>query len=905
MHLPYCILCCLYTVRMKLQRAFLLLLASTSILIAGASILRTVRGFYQLDFQLSWVEDGVRVEKIRRDSPAAEAGLQPGDFIVGIDGTPITQLEDPVFSLAGGSEHQLLVLRENTRVGPLIYHPPTPQWDQDYLARTFVGAFALLCALIAVFRTDRREAPVFLLLAASALLVGAIPHRTASLSLTFTILHRAAGMAIPFLLLRFFLVFPERKIRLVGMDGVTLVVTTWAALTPIWPDMSAWWPVSVIIIRIFFTGSLLAGIIFEARRWWTDVPGSGRRRQIEWAGLGLFVGLLPYAALFLLPAFFGVAYEPFQWIAILPIVAVPLGFLAALEEYRLWDLEPITRDVTSATIVITTGALAFLLTDYLLQHFAGNLGNLRNLLAFAAGVILVVFLQPIRNRVGVFLDRWLYYGRPTPRWLLTYSTRDIAAAQDPEELLESLSRSLREGLEITPVFGYLRADEYRFRLIGTGPPQEEIPLSAIDASFPTPDEAGLVELGIHERVPLERGGIVHGLLYLGARRGLAPLGSEGRAVVEAFAAQAALGLENARRLDELRRSADEYRLLHANTQRIIESSAAAILVCDAEGRILSSNRRAAEIFGLEGRDLIGNSLDLYIMLPEAWKPLLPRYAENAEALSRQVSPAHLIMAVSALELETGSFNGRVVVLQDVTELRSLQDKVREQERLAALGRFAAGLAHEINTPLTGISSYAQMLGSLTPEEDRRAGLVQKIVDQSFRVSRIVSNLRELVRGTGGEPEIVDLVSPVLVAAREAARSLGAEDRLRPILKGKHLYAWAKEGAVELAVANLVRNAIEASPEGALVELEFRRTSERVLIIVKDRGLGVPEEMRDKVFEAFVTTKTEGGGTGLGLAITRDMISRLEGNVWLEDRPGGGTQAYVELKGAANHENPDH
>ncbi len=881
---------------MRFQRILLLLVAATTILISGASTLRTLRSFYQLDFLQTRIEEGLRVEKLDPGSPAAEAGLKNGDIILEIDDRPVNELEDPEFSLAGGNDHLLMVRRENQEIGPLEYEPPPPHWDQDYLARSFVGAFGLFCALIAVFRTQREEAPTFLLLAASALLVGAIPHRTASLSLAFSVLHRIAGMAMPYLLIRFFLIFPRKKMSLVFLDSAGVLATLWAALTPVLPDMSAWWPVAVVIIRVFFTGGLLVGIGLAAHRWWIDSPGSRLRRQIEWAGLGLFVGLVPYGALLLIPSLLGISYEPFHWMAILPMVAVPLSFLAALEEYRLWDLEPITRDLVSGTIVIAMGGLVFLLTDFLLQRFGGAFGNLRNLLAFAAGVIVVVFLQPLRGRVEVFLDRWLYYGRPTPRWLLTNSTRDIATAEDPEELLSSLSRSLKEGLEIEPVLGYLRDSGSRFRLIGPGPAPAELVLEEIETAFPSKTEGPLSEFGIRERLFLERGGVIHGILYLGARRGLAPLGSEARSVVEAFAAQAALGLENARRLHELRRRAEEYRILHANTQRIIESSAVAILVCDAGGRILSSNRRTTELFGLDAREIVGKKLDEYIELPEDWKAQLPFHAENAETRSRQDPPAHFIMALSVLELETGSFNGRVVVLQDVSELRSLQDRVREQERLAALGRFAAGLAHEINTPLTGISSYAQMLGSLTPEEDRRAELVEKIINQSFRVARIVSNLRELVRGSGEDPQLMEISTVGCMAALDAARSLGAEHRLRCSHPSEGLFAWAAEGAIELALANLIRNAIEASPPDTPVELEFREESGRALILVRDRGPGVPEEIRPKVFDAFVTTKTEGGGTGLGLAITRDMISRLGGKVSLRQLPEGGTEAVVELKG---------
>ena len=248
-----------------------------------------------------------------------------------------------------------------------------------------------------------------------------------------------------------------------------------------------------------------------------------------------------------------------------------------------------------------------------------------------------------------------------------------------------------------------------------------------------------------------------------------------------------------------------------------------------------------------------------------------------------------------LELDSGSFNGRVVVLQDVSELRDLQDRMREQERLAGLGRLASGLAHEINTPLTGISSFAQMLGKMTPEDDPRRAVVSKLVDQSFRVSRIVSNLRAMVRDSADSRMVLDLTTVAVRAAQDAARSLGAEGRLEVSEVTEPVMVWGSVGPLELAVGNLVRNAIEASPPASIVHFSIDSGAEWAEIRVEDSGPGVPKEIGDKVFEPFFTTKTERGGTGLGLAITRDMIAQLGGEIGLENLEHGGARATIRLQ----------
>jgi PAS domain S-box-containing protein len=317
-----------------------------------------------------------------------------------------------------------------------------------------------------------------------------------------------------------------------------------------------------------------------------------------------------------------------------------------------------------------------------------------------------------------------------------------------------------------------------------------------------------------------------------------------------------VALESARYLDDLRRQAEEYRILHANTQRIIESSAAAILVCDAAGRILSANSQAAGIFGVEARELVSVALDALVELPESWRDSLPLQAANAEARTRGRPERRVILAVSMLELDSGTFNGRVVVLQDVTELRQLQDRIREQERLAAL--------------------------------------VSKLVDQSFRVSRIVSNLREAIRGGREDATVIDLAQVARSAALEASRSLGAAGRLE-VDADRSVMAWGAPGPVELAVSNLVRNAIEASGPDDSVRMSVDVDGDWAEVRVDDRGSGIDDGDLERVFEPFFTTKNDRGGTGLGLAITRDMIANLGGEVSLENLAGGGARATVRLR----------
>ena len=878
------------------RRLLLSLVAAATVVVAGSSLLRTVQSFYRLDFSVRWLEQGIVVDQVPTGSSAAAADLRPGDVIETVDGLEIGRLEDPKFLLAGGDQHTLAVRGSTGARREVTFIPPPPYIDKVYLARTSVGLLGLLCALFVVWKTSRREAAVLLLIASASLILGAVPNRIANTKEELQILHRMAGAVLPFLIARFFIIFPERRSSLWVLDLVMVVTATGAAITAIAPNAEGWWPVLTPLLRAAFTLALVGGIVLHVVRWWQASRHARIRRQIEWAALGLFVGLVPWTVVMWIPRQLGIGVEPFSWMMVLPMVALPMALVAALIEYRLWDLEPIARDALSATLVLVIGGFAFAITNHLLVNYAGGFESLRNLFAFVTGVMLVVLLQPIRSRVGNFLEHWLYHGRRPPQWLLTHASRELAQVTDPRELLSRLADTLRDGLDFDVVTTYIRVGGGAFSRVSRSDAflPEYLPETVLERHFPGPEEETLAAEGHTLRMTLDRVDTVHGLLYLGLRRGLFPLGSESQEVVEAFTSQVAVALESARYLDDLRQQAEEYRILHANTQRIIESSAAAILVCDASGRILSANSEAAGIFEVHAPELVSVSLDTLVELPEEWRETLPLQAANAEGRTLGRPRRRVIMAVSVLELDSGSFNGRVVVLQDVTELRELQDRMKDQERLAALGRLASGLAHEINTPLTGISSFAQMLGDMTPQDDPRASLVDKLVNQSFRVSRIVSNLRQAIQGGSEEATVIDLAAVARAAAMEAARSMEAESRLDVIEDGR-IMASGAAGPVDLAVSNMVRNALEASGSDEPVRVVIRTRDEWAEVRIDDRGPGVAPEHLGRVFEPFFSTKTERGGTGLGLAITRDMIASLGGEVSLENLTGGGARATVRLR----------
>ncbi|HKD16396.1 MAG TPA: HAMP domain-containing sensor histidine kinase, partial [Thermoanaerobaculia bacterium] len=205
-----------------------------------------------------------------------------------------------------------------------------------------------------------------------------------------------------------------------------------------------------------------------------------------------------------------------------------------------------------------------------------------------------------------------------------------------------------------------------------------------------------------------------------------------------------------------------------------------------------------------------------------------------------------------------------------------------------------GVAHEVNTPIAGLSSYAQMLLSETSPGDPRYPILKKMERQTFRAAHLVNNLLEFARPRARTPLKTDLRA-VLVNAAESVETAFAGRRLEmdADAEGPPALVIGDPRDLEQVFVNLLTNARDASPEGGVVTCRLERCGESVRVTVADRGPGVGDGSAERVFQPFYTTK-KSGGTGLGLAISRDIVQRHGGAITLSARSGGGAEARVEL-----------
>ncbi len=406
----------------------------------------------------------------------------------------------------------------------------------------------------------------------------------------------------------------------------------------------------------------------------------------------------------------------------------------------------------------------------------------------------------------------------------------------------------------------------------------------------------LAALGYHCVFPLTVRERKVGLLCVGRRVGGAPLSSDDLSLIRQLLNQAALALENAQLLEQRRRQLARVSELRQFSEEIIESSPAGIAVVDETDRIVTANGAFAALLGLT-RSTVADRM-LGDLVP---RRLFPRLDDPpAEVRFEDLNGNEKYLQLSVAAFQGAAAGHRIVVAHDVTERVAMKRELAEKERLAALGAMAAGVAHEVNTPLTGISSYAQMLLAETSDRDPRRRLLRKVERQTFRASRIVNTLLDFARCGRHEPAPVDLAAVVKDSCDALADRLaeaGVEIRI-DLGSGAALRAPGNGTELGQVLANLMMNAIDAMTEAGCekrrLSLTARNSGSTIDVFVDDTGPGIPEPHLERVFEPFFSTRKAAGGTGLGLSISQDIVRRHGGELSASNLSSGGCRLTLRL-----------
>ena len=351
---------------------------------------------------------------------------------------------------------------------------------------------------------------------------------------------------------------------------------------------------------------------------------------------------------------------------------------------------------------------------------------------------------------------------------------------------------------------------------------------------------------------------------------------------------------------ELKKSALDLAYLRVLHRDVIQSISSGLAVTDLRGITTSINRAGQDILGLKEDRLIGRHIaESGLFEMEEWDRLTELSSQEVVRAERHMElegaePVDLGFTLSHLQDGQGDHRGFIVIFQDLTEWRRLQDRVRDQDRMAALGQMAAGLAHEVGNPLAAISGSVQMLSKSAEGGSLQAKLLGITLKESQRLDRTVKAFLQFARPKARDPQKIDVakvLSDDVTLLLNSAEVLPGH-RIELDLEPESALIVADRDQLSQLFWNLARNALQAMPEGGLLKLTGRRVGEIYRMEIRDNGKGMSEEERAELFQPFKTFF--GKGTGLGMAIVYRIIEEHHGNIEVDSRPGLGTVITVEI-----------
>ncbi len=902
---------------------------------------------------------GVTAIEVAEESPAAASGIRPGDVLLAVNGNPIESPADVVvYQHSGtvGTQLTYTLLRMASRETLDVSLAEAARPVSMYFVLAAVGLFTLLVGASVRLRRPRDQATLhffWLCVAFFGAFTFSFNGPFDRLDWTFYWGDAVSMALLPPLLLHFTLVFPERPrgqeqpwpaLLLPAMYAPALLLgaSRIAAISRGAADgarLSAAldWLDRVEPVYLFVCA---AAAVFALARGFGQITSVTGRRQLRWIAWGSLLGVGPYALLYALPWALGANPPLALQLTAIPLGLVPLAFASAIVRYRLRDVEVIIKRGLAYTAFLAATGLLYLAMRKAVAFAFGDPNDPHNWAVAALATMVVVLLaQPVKEAVQNALDRVFYRDRYDYRRALVGFARDLNSDLDVVRLSQRLVTRVVETLVVDQM-SLMLADERLgdFRSIGDFGFQEEVPRLARSSSFvPRLDTGHTIALddpiaaarfaaeevelwrdrGIYYFVPCVFEGSAIAVMALGRKESDEPFNSEDLALLTAVAGQVATAIENGRLYRQLHLKAEELGRMREFNENILESLDDGLAVFDEHERIVRWNRALEDFYGVSRDDAVGRTLaDVFDAgFVEALRAARDEHPEGAALFKMPLqgrasaedggAVSRLMVNATVVPLQTGDgsseVDGTILLVENVTERVRLEEQLQISEKMASIGLLAAGVAHEVNTPLTGISSYTQMLLENADAGDPKTQILEKIERQTFRAAKIVNGLLTLSRpGTpGGERTAVDLngvindVYSLLEHQFEASRI-----KVRRELAPEALMVLGIEHQLQQVFLNLILNARDAMPRGGWLTVSTRRDDGWVVAEVADTGSGIPPEQLSRIYDPFFTTKAIGRGTGLGLSISYGIVREHDGTIRCDSAVGQGTRFTLALPMAA-------
>lgn len=672
-------------------------------------------------------------------------------------------------------------------------------------------------------------------------------------------------------------------------------------------------------------------------------PSIVLKRQLKLILVGIIIGFFPLIFVYLPMYFKGEDIPSIVTILIgLPLIMVPLSLGYATIRYRLMDIEVhLLRGLTYAvalTILISIYITVVVLMLVLFPEFQTE--PLILILALLT-LFLAMMFAPLHQRLKRFLDKILYRENYDFRLTLSQFSLELGSEHNLRELLYSLvsrlfvtftiarasafvynkkrkvfelfisypeminnkvNRKFSRGMKLHEEFSRIFSDYILFRREGGALIQFE-EMRDISEEF-IADLQTLEKYKCDYLIPLNYRGGTPAVIALSRKINGDLLTSEDLELLNIIRMPAAIACDNANMIETIvKQNVENTELLEFNTS-ILESMRGAVLVVDENKKIRQINSTFCVIFQVDPSDVKGKNISM-VLPREIGEKLLPHVEPslfeedkiyNFYKLPYFTSGKKIFFNISISPLMKDGFpKGYVIVIEDVSKNVLLEDQIIQTEKLASLGMMAAGMAHEVNTPLAGISSYVQMLIKETDKQSEIHGTLKKIEDQSQRIRNLVNRLLNFSRPKEAEYTDVDLNNIVRETFDLFGKQIvktGAELNLK--LCKRPLKVYCDPGRIQQVLINLLINAKDSLKENGVIDVKSFRESDFAVLSVEDNGMGISEDNLRKIYDPFFTTKKDSGGTGLGLSISYAIIRDHLGTISVKSRIYRGTAFIVRL-----------
>jgi PAS domain S-box-containing protein len=903
---------------------------------------------------------GLHAEKVLPDKPGQRAGIQVGDLLTGVsesptsDVTPVTLvagLERALYAAGPYGQVYYTITRDGIPLETPVKVIPEPLDRSLEFGLRIIGLIYLIIGFYVLFRRwGAPRATHFYLFCLVSFALYALKYTSKLDTLDWIVFwtNVVAEALQPALFLHFALSFPEERFKNLRRRWLLpLIYAPGAGMLALWLwSIGTREATKLLLDRLYQIDTAYDAVFYVAAallflRSYSRATTPLLRQQLKWVTRGTLLAVLPFTFFYAVP--YLLHLNPPQLLtnlAGLSLVFLPLTFAWAIVRYRLMDTDLIFKRgvaYTLATALILGGyfGIIALIAEVVHERLPETMREWALVIAI---LVTAAVFDPLKRHIQSWVDRAFDRHRYDYRRALVEFGRGLGSETDLQALLNSIVEQLPRTLLVARVAIFLAQDSGRLRLAAShGLPDEvsagQSNLALGFLSFDRhkdhshiffenaqavmhlpPDQqrtAALLDLNYYlpcrvAPVQLENGEAASrtiAVIGLGRTLGGDFLSSEDVELLESLASYIGIALQNASLYARLEEKIVEFERLKEFNENIVESINVGIFAIDLNDRIESWNAQMEAMYAFSRAEALGQELRSVFPL---------EFIEALEGFGSDPGVHHLYkfrLTTRAGELRTANIAiapllsrdfvpvGRIVLVDDITERVTLETQLAQADKLTSIGLLAAGVAHEINTPLAVISSYAQMLAKQLRGDARLSPVLDKITQQSFRAAEIANGLLNFSRTSTTEFRSTDLNQVV----RDTLSLLEHQFKTAQILVDLELAdelppIHGNPGKLQQVFLNLLLNAKDAMPGGGRLRIATL-VNGHVEAVISDSGSGIAPEHLKRIYDPFFTTKNMPGdrrGTGLGLSVSYGIIQEHAGKIHVESAIGAGTTFHLEF-----------